>query len=247
MKIIYGVDVNMPNQKTLSSILKDYYRQINGLNKSANVESDDIKTYRRYIENIFEYLEIDTDSLKKGRNYILNDSETEIKSMLECYDDKLLESLRRNEKVGLMEIMTTPELLDNIDKKLDFVKAVYSFTEKNDLAVDYNDCETKEDFEAKLDESIDKDIRYHKTLSKAHEMGFEEKGEIYSLLNDIGEYVDNMPVDVSKDILDINVIKEKLGVFKQDIELSFAKFKKFCNAYYCAGDYYEYIPFDIEV
>ena len=215
------------NFQTLSQIIEEYAkRHFTEWRFDGSITSDDFyKTNSNKLKGILKAFDIDiknflSDNKKK---YVFNDSMEEIITMLDLFDNPIVKKIRLNRDISSKELLFNDDILNTIEEAKEFKNAIQSFMKKNgySLSKDYTEYKHEEEFKEDLINNIYKLVKLQNVENK-FDILIQTKVDILGLLQEIMDYVLDTTTD---DVINTKFVKDKLNVFKQDIETVLEKYK----------------------
>ena len=213
--------------QTLSQIIEEYAKRHSiQLRCDGSITADDFyKTNSNKLKSILKAFDIDikkflSDNKKK---YVFNDSMEEIITMLDLFDNAIVKKIRLNRGISSKELLFSDDILNTIEEAKKFRDAIQSFMKKNgySLSKDYSEYKHRKEFTEDLLNNIDKLAKLQNVENK-FDILIQTKVDILGLLREIMDYVS---ATTTEDVINTEFVKDKLNVFKQDIETVLEKYK----------------------
>ena len=246
------------NRQALSEIIKEYSIR---LDEKYNTDyyTTDIFFYKKKVKKLRKILsEFDINmrcflSKEKGKErYFFNDSQEEIITMLERFDNGIVKNIRNKKNIDYKSLLFDEGIADTITGAVEFAEALKSFMNKNgyNLPKEISDYETEEEFCEDLYENVEKIAIYDSNNAKFNSHN-ETRIEISKIALECSRILVEM-IEYTKSTDTFWAVNEQfaldmLKVFKEDMQTCLNKYKihfdcLFNGAYESYPDY-EYKPF----
>lgn len=250
---------NGNNKQSLADIIKEYAKYVDNKYSKAPYTTDE-NFYKKTVKKLQEILsafDIDmTDFLSndtgKRQIYFFNDSQEEIITMLELFDNPIVKRIRLGKNLDYKTLLFDKNLTDEISKATEFANALKEFMNKNgySLPKDISQYSSTEEFDIDLADNIEKLATYDKNNARFNSQNSTQIEitktalECSNLLVEMIEYAKD-----TDSYLAVNekFVLDKLKVFQQDLQTCLNKYKihfdiMYNDAYELYPDY-EYNPF----
>lgn len=247
--------MNKKHQR-LSEIIKEYAIKLSmPITDSKSITTDSFyKSAVEKLKGILSEFGIDmknflTDNKKV---YIFNDSQEEIITMLERFDNGIVKNIRNKKNIDYKSLLFDEGIADTITGAVEFAEALKSFMNKNgyNLPKEISDYETEEEFCEDLYENVEKIAIYDSNNAKFNSHN-ETRIEISKIALECSQILVKM-IEYTKSTDTFWAMNEQfaldmLKVFKEDMQTCLNKYKihfdcLFNGAYESYPDY-EYKPF----